>query len=297
MNEAFRLKGVRKDYGDFRLRISDLALERGYVMGLVGRNGAGKSTTIKILMNLVYPDGGDVRVLGLRQPRDEMEIKRRVGYVSEEPVFYGDMTVAWMARLVRGYYPTWDDGLFRAYLRKFAIDPYKKVKELSRGTKVKLALTLALSHRPELLILDEPTSGVDPVVRHEILEEIGEIIRDEGRTVLLSSHITQDIERVADYVAIIERGEVVDFSDKESILDRWKKVSGTLPVDGCGTLDELAPMFTQFRREGAAFVGVTGSFCPDWLDALRGRGASDLRVASLGLDEILVLLSDREGQA
>jgi len=297
MTEAFSMKDVRKSYGDFQLNLKDLSLERGYVMGLVGRNGAGKSTTIKILMNLVYPDRGEVRVLGLRQPEQEMEIKRRVGYVSEEPVFYDEMTVDWMARLVRRYYPAWDDELFQAYLRKFALDPAKKVKELSRGMKVKLALMLALSHRPELLILDEPTSGIDPVVRHELLEEIGDIIKDEGRTVLLSSHITQDVERVADYVAIVEGGEVVEFADKESILDRWKRVSGTVPADGSVAGDGIASMFRQFKKEGSAFAGVTRSFCRDWLDALKAKGVSDLKVANVGLDEILVLLSGKESQA
>lgn len=232
MGEAFHLRGVRKAYKGFTLDIRDLALERGYVMGLVGQNGAGKSTTIKILMNLIYPDAGDIEVLGLRQPAHQMEIKRRVGYVSEEPSFYDEMSVGWLAGLVRRYYPTWDDDMYHEYLRKFALDPHAKVKELSKGMKVKLALTLALAHRPELLILDEPTSGIDPIVRHELLEEIAGIIRDERRTVLLSSHITQDIEQVADYIAVIEQGKVVENTDKESLFDRWRKVTGTIGTPG-----------------------------------------------------------------
>ena len=297
MNEAFSLRQVKKTYKGFTLDVKDLSLERGYVMGLVGRNGAGKSTAIKILMNLVYPDSGEVRVLGLRQPQQDMDIKRRVGYVSEEPVFYEEMTVGWMAGLVRRYYPTWDAGLYEGYLRKFVLDPRKKVKELSRGMKVKLGLMLALSHRPELLILDEPSSGIDPIVRHELLQEISEIIRDETRTVILSSHITQDIEQVADYVAIIDQGSVVECADKESLLDRWKRVTGTLPVrivgrDGLSR--DFPALFEDLKTDGAAFACVTGSFSDDWMDRLRAAGATDLKVMQVGLDEVLISLAGKE---
>lgn len=294
MNQAFSLKDVKKAYRGFTLDVKDLSLERGYVMGLVGRNGAGKSTSIKILMNLIYPDSGEVTVLGLRQPEHDMEIKRRVGYVSEDPVFYEEMTVAWMAGLVKRYYPTWDGGLYEKYLRKFVLDPRKKVKELSRGMKVKLGLMLALSHRPELLILDEPTSGIDPVVRHELLEEISGVIRDEERTVLLSSHITQDIEQVADYVAVIDQGKVLECSDKESLLDRWKKVTGTLPTGDAGHADGLAAMFSEVKVDGTSFAGLTRSFSDSWLESLKSKGASNLRVVNVGLDEVLIALAGKE---
>ena len=297
MNEAFSLTNVKKSYKGFMLDIKGLSLERGYVMGLVGRNGAGKSTTIKILMNLIYPDSGEVRVLGLNQPEQDMEIKRRVGYVSEDPTFYENVSVGWMAGLVRRYYPTWDDALYQGYLKKFVMDPQKKVKELSRGMKVKLGLMLALSHKPEFLILDEPTSGIDPVVRHELLEEISGIIRDEERTVLLSSHITQDIEQVADYVTILDQGSVVEYADKESLLDKWKKVTGTLPVDGESAgpaADSLSPLFAKLRQDGAAFSGVTRAYSQDWLDRLKAKGAGNLKVMNVGLDEVLIALSGEE---
>ncbi len=291
MSEAFSLRDVKKTYKEFMLAIKELSLERGYVMGLVGRNGAGKSTTIKILMNLIYPDCGEVRVLGLKQPEQDMEIKRRVGYVSEEPVFYEEMTVGWMAGLVKRYYPTWDDALYQGYLRKFVMDPRKKVKELSRGMKVKLGLLLALSHRPELLIMDEPTSGIDPVVRHELLAEISEIIRDEERTVLFSSHITQDIEQIADYIGIIDQGKLVDCDDKESMLGRWRKVTGKAPVERGYKLDSIGPMFVELKRDADMFSGITRSFSEDWMAKLALKGATDLRVISMGLDEVLVSLA------
>jgi len=302
MNEAFSMRQVRKAYRGFTLDVKDLTVERGYVLGLLGRNGAGKSTIIKILMNLIYPDEGDVRVLGLRQPEQEIEIKRRVGYVSEEPVFYEEMTVGWMARLVSRYYPTWDSSLYNEYLRKSRLDPGKKVKELSRGMKIKLGLLLALSHRPELLILDEPTSGIDPVVRHELLQEISNIIRDEERTVIFSSHITQDVEQAADYVAIIDHGKVIEYADKESLLDRWKRVSGTLASQGRGGTGEVdrsqgcdpSALFLEFKTEGSTFVGVTDSYSDDWLNRVKAVGLTDLRVMQLGLDDVLVALVGKE---
>lgn len=293
MSTAFGLRGVRRSFDGFKLDIEDLSLEQGYVMGLIGRNGAGKSTTIKILMNLVYPDEGDVRVLGMSQPERELEIKRQVGYVSEEPAFYGDMTAGWMARLVGRYYPAWDNALYHEYLRKFALDDRKKVKDLSRGMKLKLGLTLALSHRPKLLILDEPTSGIDPVARRELLKEVVEVIKDEERTVLFSSHITSDIEQVADHVAIIDQGRIVESSDRETMLAKWRKVTGTLSAEHRDGAGAIASMFSSLRFDGVTFAGITGSFSNGWLEALKTKGTTNLQVMGVGLDEMLVSLTGK----
>ncbi|HHW18576.1 MAG TPA: ABC transporter ATP-binding protein [Firmicutes bacterium] len=288
-NRAVEMKDVRKAFGEFCLRIDDLSLDRGYVLGLVGQNGAGKSTTIKMLLNLVYPDRGTISVLGLRQPKDEIEIRRRVGYLSETPAFYEEMTAGWIAGLVKRYYPNWDDRLYAHYLDKFNLDPNRKVKEFSRGMKVKFGLTLALSHRPELLILDEPTSGIDPVIRRELLEEIAGIIKDEDRTVIFSSHITQDVEQVADYVAILDQGTVVEYSDREDLFDRWKKVTGTATSP-----HSIRDSFVAFKCDTYGFTGITNRFSPDWLEELNSRGATDLKVSNLRLDEILISLARRE---
>ncbi len=296
MKEAFRLRDVSKTYKGFALHVNHLSLEQGYVMGLVGRNGAGKSTCIKILMNLIYPDSGDVRVLGMRQPEDELEIKRRVGYVSEDPRFYETMTVGWTAGFVGRYYPTWDDGLYRGYLAKFALDPNKKIVELSRGMRVRLGLMLALSHSPEFLVLDEPTSGIDPIVRHELLREIAAVVKDEERTVLISSHLSADIEQIADYITIIDDGKVVVCSDKEAMMDGWKKVTGVLEAREGGAADAVAAMFRDFTAQGRVFAGITGSFTKGWLENLKSKGVSDVRIIGLTLDEILISLVGKGGK-
>jgi ABC-2 type transport system ATP-binding protein len=285
-----RLEGVSKRLGRFQLEIPKLTLERGYVLGLIGRNGAGKTTTISLIMNLFYPDRGHIEVLGLDQPAAQIEIRRRIGYLSETPAYYEDMTVAGLARFVAGFYPRWDAGLHAGYLRHYELDPKKKVKQLSKGMKVKLGLLLALSHRPELLILDEPTSGLDPVARKELLTEISAVIADGQRTVVFSSHITQDVEQVADYVAVVHNGRIAEYDDRERLLDRWRRVSGWM-TQGGKHARALKSVFTELRCEGSAFVGATGSYSEDLLAHLRSEGLQDLRVSRMGLDDILVSIS------
>jgi len=291
VDTAFAFTQVERRFGDFRLRIDDLAMDRGFVLGLVGRNGAGKTTAIRILMNLIYPDRGRVSVLGLDMPRDELAIKRRIGYVSENPTFYGDMTVAWTLRLVSRYFPSWDDELARDCLDKFDLNPAKRIKQLSKGTLVKLALTLALSHRPELLLLDEPTSGVDPLVRHELLKEMAEIIRDERRSIIFSSHITQDVEQIADYVAILDEGEIREYADKEDLLDRWRRVSGRMSRD---TGSGVRSLFRSLRVEGDEFSGITDKYSSEWARRLGDVAISGWRAERLSLDDILLSLSGKE---
>ena len=288
------MRDVKKTYSDFTLDVKELSLDQGYIMGLVGQNGAGKSTTIKILMNLIYPDEGRVEVLGMEQPKEQMHIKRLVGYVSEEPRFYDEMTVAWMAGLVGHHYPTWDPALYENYLEKFELNPRKKVKELSKGMRVKLGLLLALAHRPRLLILDEPTSGIDPIVRNQLLREISEMIRHDERTVLFSSHITQDVEQVADYIAIIHEGRIVEYSDKESLMDRWKMVTGMIPSHGDLQEPQIRSMFKRLEIDRGAFAGLTDCFSLDWMRSLENMGIKGPKIQRVNLDDIIISLAAKE---
>lgn len=287
---AFQMHDVRKSYPEFALDIPEFSLERGYILGLVGQNGAGKSTLIKTLINLIYPNSGIIEVLGRRQPSDEIEIKRRIGYVSETPEFYEGVTVDWMIRLVRQFYPTWDNTLCASYLERFCLSPRKKVKDLSKGMKVKLALLLALSRRPELLILDEPTSGIDPVIRRELLEEITAVIQDERRTVIFSSHISQDVEQIADYVAILDNGSIEEYQDKESLLERYRQLSGTY----MGNPEVLKAVLQGCRIAGNCFVGVTDRYDTRLLSELTRIGVTNIRVSTLGIDGILLHVTGRE---
>jgi ABC-2 type transport system ATP-binding protein len=186
----------------------DLAVRPGQVYGFLGRNGAGKTTTIRSLMGIVRPDGGTIEMFGKTLRRPSVAEKRRIGYVSQGQFFYPWMTCRVLGRFVGGFFPTWDEAEFKRLLDTLDVPHDRKVSALSGGTRLKLALALALAHRPDMLILDEPTSGLDPVARREFLDMIGRQARAHHRTTLFSSHLIDEIERVADCVGIIHRGRM-----------------------------------------------------------------------------------------
>lgn len=287
---ALDVRNVRKRFGAFELDIPELQLSRGVVLGLIGQNGAGKSTLIKILMNLVYPDQGEVHLLGLKQPTNELQIKQRLGYVSENPTFYEELTVKAMSRVVSGFYPDWDKTTYERYLSRFALDPRKRIKQLSKGMKVKLGVTLALAHQPELLILDEPTSGIDPVMRKDLLQEILSVIQDERRTVVFSSHITQDVEQIADYVAILQDGKLAEFDDRESLLGRWQQVTCSLTKADNGWED----LFLRHKTSGNAVFGVTNQYRQEWNEVALRHGLTECRTHQCSLETILLSLAGKE---
>lgn len=186
----------------------NLCVREGEIYGFLGRNGAGKTSTIRMLMGLIRPDAGQIEMLGFRGRRIGIGEKRRIGYVSQEQHFYAWMTCRGLGRFVSGLYPTWDDGEFQRLLGVLDLPPQRKVWQLSGGMRVKLALALALSHHPPILILDEPTSGLDPVARREFLEIVRRQARQHRRTTFFSSHLVDEVERVADRVGIIHRGRL-----------------------------------------------------------------------------------------
>lgn len=269
------------NYPGFALQEISFTLPRGYIMGLIGPNGSGKSTTVKAIMNLVRPDGGSISVCGRDHREEEEAVRRLIGYVGEEQFFYGEKTVRWTADFVSRYYPDWDDSLYRRLLQKFSLDVRKRVKDLSRGMKVKLALVLAMAHRPRLLILDEPTSGLDPIVRHELLREMLGVIQDEECSILFSSHITGDIEKVADFITILNDGIVLESGPKDEIIHRYRRV--TLPKE---TAREIArDRFVAWKEAAPGAVAVTADY-----PRLRERLGRDLPGETLTLDQILLSL-------
>src|SRR5881396_1619160 len=185
-----------------------LSLPRGAVYGLVGANGAGKTTLIKHLLGLLRAQSGSVRVFGLDPVADPVGVLSRIGYLSEENDLPGWMRVDELIRYSRAFYPAWDDTYAEELRRTFALDPAAKIKTLSKGQKARTGLLIALAYRPELLVLDEPSSGLDPIVRKDILSAVIRTIADEGRTVLFSSHLLDEVEQVADHVTMINRGRV-----------------------------------------------------------------------------------------
>lgn len=283
---AIALRGVSKRYRFFALDDVSLRLEPGQILGFVGPNGAGKSTTIRILMALVRADAGEVEVLGCRMPEDQVRAKWDVGFVSEEMRLVPGATLGWHVGFVRSVFPgAWDDRYAARLLRRFHLHPEQRVKGLSHGEQVKAALLLALARKPRLLVLDEPTVGLDPVARQEVIGELMEVVRDEERSILFSSHNTLDVEQICDQIAFIDRGRIVDAGDKEAFLERWRRLSLELPETTA--LPELPGVVGVARSARTAVV--TACAFDDALPAAYQRAGAVVRdVQRMTLEEIFV---------
>ncbi len=202
-----------------------LSLPRGAVYGLVGANGAGKTTLIRHILGLLQAQSGAVRVFGLDPVADPVAVLSRIGYLSEENDLPGWMRVDELIRYTRAFYPKWDDAYAEELRRAFALDPAAKIKDLSRGQRARAGLLIALAHRPELLVLDEPSSGLDPIVRRDILGAVIRTIADEGRTVLFSSHLLDEVEEVADHVTMIDHGRIVLSAPLDAIKESHRSLN------------------------------------------------------------------------
>ena len=276
---------VSKTYPHFTLDNLSLELPTGTIMGLIGANGAGKSTTIRILMGLVHQDQGRVRVLGRDMPREQAAAKLDIGFVSEDMRLYGSATLAWHMKFIQSIYPQWDQPYAETLLCRFDLKPQQKVKGLSHGQRVKAALLLALARRPRLLVLDEPTTGLDPVARQEVLGELMAVLADEDRTILFSSHNTLDVEQISDQITFIDRGRIIASDDKEVFLDRWRRLRLMLLPEA--VLPSL-PGVVEVGGSGRLPVLVTNRFDPAMVSACNDAGATVQAVDPMTLEEIFV---------
>lgn len=282
---AVDLRGVSKKYRFFSLEHIDLKVPAGQIMGLIGPNGAGKSTTIRILMGLVHQDSGDVRVLGHRMPAEQVAAKWDIGFASEDMRLYESMTLDWHMNFIQSIYPSWDTAYAQVLLKRFGLNAEQKIKGISHGQRVKATLLLVLARKPKLLVLDEPTTGLDPVARHEILRELTGVMTDEGRSILFSSHNTQDVEQISDQITFIDRGHIIDSMDKETYLDRWRRLRLEVPLEI--ELPAL-PGIIDVRREGRLAIATANAFDPDLANAYENRGARVQRIETMTLEEIFV---------
>ena len=278
MNNAIEIRDLTKDYGAFKLDHVSITVPGGTIMGLIGENGAGKSTTIKCLLDLIHPDSGTITLLGRDNRTGERAVLEDVGVVLDEAMFHDALTAAQVGTILRRLYRSWDPALFRRYLGQFSLPEKKEIKTFSRGMKMKLAIAAALSHHPKLLILDEATSGLDPVVRDEILDEFLSFIQDESHAILISSHITSDLEKAADYVTFLHQGRVLLQGAKDELLDTYGKLT-------CARSD-------LERVDRSLLAGVrTNQFGCEALvkdRAVFRRAYPDLAVDPVSLEEIMV---------
>ncbi len=219
---AIEIKGVSKQYPGFLLDHINLTLPQGAILGLVGENGAGKSTTIKLLMNAVKKDSGSVRILGVDNEEEAFrETKEEIGVVLDEAYFPEMLTAKNVSAVMRHTYRQWDDVCFNQFLNRMELPKDKTFKDFSRGMKMKLAIAVALSHRPRLLVLDEATSGLDPMIRDEILTIFNDFTRDEEHSILLSSHIVSDLEKICDYIAFLHKGKLIFCEEKDRLFETY----------------------------------------------------------------------------
>ena len=283
---AIELVGLSKRFG--RTLVLDhlsLQIPHGSTFGLLGPNGAGKTTTIKILMGMLAPTAGAARVLGMDALKDRLEISQIVGYVPESHHIYRWMRVEEVIGFCRSLYSSWNDETCREMLDLFALDPHKKVKHLSKGMLVKLSLLLAVSHEPEVLVLDEPLAGLDPIVREEFLDGVLRTICERGRTVLFSTHTLDDVRRLADTVGILCNGQLMLHGNLDNLLTTTKRVRATL-VDG--RRPQAVPPGTIYEHlQGREWLLTVRDFVPEKVEQVRAQsGVEHVEVLDIGLEDL-----------
>lgn len=221
MKNILEVKNVCKQYKDFALDHITFQLPMGCIMGFIGENGAGKSTTIKVIMDLVKKDSGTVTILGKDSETELKLVKEDIGVVMDECCFPDNLSIQNIKKVMKKIYKNWEEETFETYIKRFSLPEKKMIKDFSRGMKMKLSIATAISHQPKLLILDEATSGLDPMVREEILDVFLDFIQDENHSILISSHIISDLEKICDYITFIHRGKIVFTEEKDELLEKY----------------------------------------------------------------------------
>lgn len=275
---AIEIKGLTKQYQGFRLGSYDLTLPSGCILGLVGENGAGKSTTIRLIMDAITRDAGTVTVLGVDNQSPEFAaVKEDIGVVLDEAYFPEVLSAANVGKIMACTYRRWDMEKYRGYLSRFDLDDRKLIRDYSRGMRMKLAIAVTLSHDPKLLILDEATSGLDPMVRDEILDIFNEFTRDPGHSILLSSHIVSDLEKICDYIAFLHKGKLMLCEEKDQLLEEYALVH--LSAERFADLPEDSIVGRKNGRFGVEAL------------VLRSRVPQDLPVEHTNLEDIILFMA------
>lgn len=285
MTAAFTVSGVSKRYPHFALQDIALTLPEGQIMGLVGVNGAGKTTLLRILMGLARPDSGEVQVLGHRMPEGQVAAKREIGYAAEDMRLYKGRTLRWHMDLVAAIYPGWDEAYAAELLRRFDLRAGQPLGGYSHGQRVKALLLLNLARHPRLLLLDEPTTGLDPVARAEVLDALADVLRDEARSVLFSSHNTHDVEQLADTISFLHQGRLLACEDKESFLDHWRRI--VCQGEWTPSAHEW-PELAAVRRNGSVLELKVRGFSEDMPQRLQSHGLSVQSLHAMSLEDIFV---------
>ena len=255
MENVIELKSVNKRFEGFELKDFSISVKKGYVTGFIGGNGVGKSTAIKLIMNILKPDSGQLKIFGLDYKKHEKEIKQRIGFVYDEGVFYDHLTLLEMKKVIKPAYKNWDEEMFQHYVESFQLPLHKKLGTFSKGMTMKASLAIALSHHAELIIMDEPTSGLDPIFRRELLDILRDLMQDGEKTIFFSTHITTDLERIADYITFIHNGKHIFTSEFYNIHEQYSIVKGNVDL-----LDaDIEKEFIALRKSKHGFEGLSAN--------------------------------------
>ncbi len=253
MKTVLEVKGLKKDFSNFSLQDVSFSLQEGCITGFIGVNGAGKTTTIKSILGLVLKDAGNIKLFDQKIDQNERELKNHIGIVLDDGYFYEDMTMKEMKNVFAPAYSNWDEAVYKSYTERFRLQLNQKISTLSRGMRMKYAIALALSHHADLLIMDEPTSGLDPLVRSELMDILLEFMQEEGKTVFFSTHITSDLDKVADVLILIDKGRIVLNEEKDTLLDTHGLIKG----DKIALDDHTRKLFIRLQETRYGFEGVT----------------------------------------
>ncbi len=288
MKLAFKISQLTKSFSEFKLGPLNLELEPGMVMGYIGPNGSGKTTTMHCMVGLVKPDKGEVEIFGNKNDPNKTDWKLDIGYVGDKHVFYENWTGQKNLEFLRQFYPEWDNQFTDELVKRFEIPINKKAKELSSGNRVKLSLIGALAHRPKLLILDEPTAGLDPVVRTELLDILFEVVEDGERSIFYSTHILSDISRIADELTFLKNGQIMLTTPKENLTENWRRISFK-----CSEMKKDFVNTELIENEGSNYKIISNNF-DTTLSELKKLGVESITETRMSINEIAVQILKRK---
>ena len=253
---AVEIRNLSKDLGDFKLNIDSIDIPKGFITGFIGPNGSGKTTTIKLIMNMLKKDSGTIKIFDKEYKDDDLAIKEQIGYVGDISGYMKESNLKDIKKNISLLYKNWDEKLYKYYLNKFNINEKKVYKELSKGQQKKFELIMTLCHHPKLIIMDEPTANLDPIVRNEFIEVLQEHMEKDGLTVFYSTHITSDLDKVGDYLVFIYKGKIILNGDKESILENHKIIRGSKELLD----DDTKKYFISYQENSFGFDGLTFNY-------------------------------------
>ncbi len=278
MNTILEVTGLKKIYKDFTLSDVSFSLQEDCITGFIGVNGAGKTTTLRAILNLISKESGTINFFGKDMQTNEKELKNRIGIVLDDGGFYDELSMSEMKSIIAPAYSTWSEQDYKAYMERFNLNPRQKISALSKGMRMKFALALALSHNADLLIMDEPTSGLDPLIRSQLMEILTDYMNQGGKSVFFSTHITSDLDKIADMLILIDNGKILFEEEKDTLIDNHRLVKG----DKKYLNEETRKLFLNIQESSFGFTGLTKQ-----LDLVQ-KSMSDILVERPSIEDIML---------